>query len=171
MIAVVATLVVAVQTPECADSALAATAVPSAKLDEALRPLRRPPVPEYPSQLASNARPGKVVFEVLVLPSGELDRCSIRVVTATHRAFIEPARRSVNALAFAPPLAGGKPVPARTQVEIQFRVTLQPAPPPQPDSGQPQLNHLRRPSDGGGVLPLRPTARVSSRQRRYRDRQ
>jgi TonB family protein len=130
MIALVAALALALQDPACADSALIAAAVPSARLDQPLQPMRRPPMPDYPPELAANPRPGRVVFDLLVLPSGRIDRCSVKVVSATDRAFIAPARRSVIEVAFAPPVAGGRVVPARTSVTIGFRVNLKPAAPP-----------------------------------------
>jgi len=78
------------------------------ELDQKPRLLRNPSV-SFPRTIR-NARSGKVVVRVAILPSGKSQFLS--VVSTTHPDLVSPARRIANGSRFTPPTRQGKPVKA-----------------------------------------------------------
>ena len=78
------------------------------ELDQKPRLLRNPSV-SFPRTIR-DARIGKVVVRVAILPSGKSEFLS--VVSTTHPDLVSPARRIANGSRFTPPTRHGKPVKA-----------------------------------------------------------
>ena len=76
------------------------------ELDQKPRLLRNPSV-NFPRSIR-NAKSGRVVVRVAILPSGRSRFLS--VVSTTHPALVSPARRIANGSRFTPPTRHGKPV-------------------------------------------------------------
>jgi TonB family protein len=78
------------------------------ELDQKPRLLRNPSV-RFPRSIR-NAKSGRVVVRVAILPSGRSQ--FISVISSTHPDLISPARRIANGSRFTPPTHQGKPVKA-----------------------------------------------------------
>lgn len=76
------------------------------ELDQKPRLLRNPSV-SFPRSIR-NAKSGRVVVRVAILPSGRSRFLS--VVSTTHPALVSPAKRIANGSRFTPPTRHGKPV-------------------------------------------------------------
>jgi protein TonB len=81
------------------------------------------PVLEYPALLRSAGVEGIVVFEVVIDSTGAPEPGSLRVVQASHPAFVAAATRAVLAARFRPGRAQGRPVRVLIRQPIVFRLT------------------------------------------------
>ncbi len=66
--------------------------------------------PDYPSMLKRQEIAGQVMLQVVVLPSGEIDRSTLKVVKSLHPQLDEAAKRALNQSKFSPAFYGGRPV-------------------------------------------------------------
>ena len=80
------------------------------------------PLPVYPDLLRQAGVQGRVVLEAIVDTTGRVLAPSILVVSATHPAFVAPARQALLASLFRPALAGGKPVRMRVRIPYDFTI-------------------------------------------------
>ena len=78
--------------------------------------------PYYPQSLQERGRDGLVTFTFVIQPSGRVDPCTVKEITATHYAFIEPARASLLSLIYAPPTRRSHAVFVETATDIRFVV-------------------------------------------------
>ena len=105
----------------CADLSTADTVWTVPDLDSPLHVHAIQP-PRYPEALRLNRQNGKVQFAFVVQPGGRVDPCSLILQSATNPAFVPPARASVLATQYDPPLRHGVPVYVRVTQSIAFRV-------------------------------------------------
>jgi TonB family protein len=80
------------------------------------------PLPVYPDLLRQAGVQGRVVLEAIVDTTGRVLASSILLVSATHPAFVAPARQALLASLFRPGLAGGKPVRMRVRIPYDFTI-------------------------------------------------
>jgi len=80
------------------------------------------PIPVYPELLRQAGVEGQVVLEARVDSTGRVQRASISVVSATHQAFVEPARQALLATLFRPARVNGRAVPTLVRVPFAFSI-------------------------------------------------
>jgi len=80
------------------------------------------PTPSYPELLRQAGVQGRVLLEAIVDTTGHVQADSIRVIEATHPAFVAPARQALAATLFRPALVAGKPVRMRVRVPYEFLI-------------------------------------------------
>lgn len=83
------------------------------------------PNPEYPPEARAGKIPhGTVLLEIVVLESGDADGHDIRVLKEDPpgKGFGDKAVAAVKNWKFNPPTKNGKPVRAKTKVDVQFRL-------------------------------------------------
>jgi TonB family protein len=92
---------------------------PLKKLDVMPKALsRRPPV--YPSTLREAGRPGEALIEFYIDEKG--DAQLPRIVSASAPEFGYAAAQAVATWRFEPPMKNGKPVIARAQIPVAFKL-------------------------------------------------
>ena len=77
--------------------------------------------PRYPSELQRQGISGAVVFEYVIGADGRAEPCTVRVLSATHAAFVTPARDALLKQEFTPPRRGGLAVRQVVQQRMRFR--------------------------------------------------
>lgn len=76
--------------------------------------------PVYPAMLLAAGVTGRVVLEFVVDSSGRFLESTLRIVSADHPAFVEPARIALQRSRFRAARAGGTPVSAWVRQSIRF---------------------------------------------------
>lgn len=66
--------------------------------------------PDYPPMLKRQEIAGQVMLQVVVLPSGEIDPPTLKVVKSLHPQLDEAAKRALTQSKFSPAFYGGRPV-------------------------------------------------------------
>lgn len=77
---------------------------------------------EYPRLLRDARVPGQTTVRFVIGESGRVDPASVEVVSSTHDAFNEPARRVVEQMEFSPGRISGEPVRVLAQMPITWAV-------------------------------------------------
>lgn len=80
------------------------------------------PLPVYPELLRQAGLEGRVMLEARLDSTGRVQRASISVVSATHQAFVEPARQALLATLFRPARINGRAVPILVRVPFAFSI-------------------------------------------------
>lgn len=78
----------------------------------------------YPESMRKTGIPGEVVLSFVVDAKGNAEMDGVRVVRSTAPDFIDPAKRALVTMRFAPAEANGKPV--RSRVNETFSFSIQP---------------------------------------------
>jgi TonB family protein len=78
------------------------------------------PLPIYPELLRQAGVEGRVVLEATVDTLGRVEPASVVVVSATHPAFVAPARQALLATLFRPAQWGGQAVRMRVRIPFDF---------------------------------------------------
>jgi TonB family protein len=79
---------------------------------------------QYPESMRKAGIPGEVVLSFVVDAKGNAEIDGVRVVRFSAPDFVEPAKRALATMRFAPGEANGKPV--RSRVSETFSVSIQP---------------------------------------------
>ena len=66
---------------------------------------------------------GYVVLQFVIDTAGKVEPKTLRVMSATHEDFIEPATRIVRESLYVPARVRGKPVRVLTQIRVNFNLT------------------------------------------------
>jgi TonB family protein len=80
------------------------------------------PLPVYPDLLRQAGVQGRVVLEAVVDTTGRVLSQSISVVSATHPAFVTPARQALLATLFRPAMVGGTAVRMLVRIPYEFAI-------------------------------------------------
>ena len=80
---------------------------------------------QYPAVMKSAGIPGRVVLQFVVNTDGKVDPGSVKVNSSSHKAFEEPARKSItsSACAFKPGSSRGAPVRVLVQQAVSFKLS------------------------------------------------
>ena len=76
----------------------------------------------YPELLRQAGLEGRVILEAVVDTTGRIELASVTVVSATHGAFVAPARQSLVSSLFRPGRVRGRAVRVRVRVPMDFRL-------------------------------------------------
>jgi len=94
------------------------------------RPIAAAPIPagtcvapRYPPTLQEAGIEGRVVLSFVIDTTGHAERRSIRVVSADHPGFIDPAIQAVLSCTFRPGLVDGQRAPVRIEQPIVFSIS------------------------------------------------
>ncbi|MES2359117.1 MAG: energy transducer TonB [Gemmatimonadota bacterium] len=79
---------------------------------------------QYPESMRKAGIPGDVVLSFVVDANGNAEMDAVRVVRATAPEFVDPAKRKLATMRFAPAQANGRPV--RSRVSETFSFSVQP---------------------------------------------
>jgi TonB family protein len=77
--------------------------------------------PYYPAFLEERRQSGEVVAQLIVDTLGQVEPCSIEVVSATHSAFIPSAREFLATLPYSPGLKDGRKVRVLLRQTVTYR--------------------------------------------------
>ena len=80
------------------------------------------PLPQYPELLRQAGVEGRVMLEAVVDTTGRVNRDSVRVVSATHPAFVAAARQALLATLFRPAFVSGRAVRVRVRIPYDFTI-------------------------------------------------
>ncbi|UCD24020.1 MAG: energy transducer TonB [Gemmatimonadota bacterium] len=94
----------------------------SALPGEPPRLLASPPL-IYPPWMQNLGIEGYVVLQFVIDTAGKVEPKTLRVMSATHEDFIEPATRIVLESLYIPARVRGKPVRVLTQIRVNFNLT------------------------------------------------
>ena len=90
---------------------------PHAQVPKAQRPSRSP---RYPQALLEAGVEGEVLLQGVMGPDGRLSFPTLRVLRASHPAFVDAVLAAVPRLQYAPARVAGCPVPMRLQQSFIF---------------------------------------------------
>jgi periplasmic protein TonB len=91
----------------------------STQLDDPASTISMPP-PRYPPAMLAAGIAGKVVLQFIIDTEGKAEPGSIKVISATTPAFVEPAKEAVLKATFKPGRSQGKAVRQLVELPISF---------------------------------------------------
>jgi len=79
---------------------------------------------DYPPVMKSAGIPGKVVMQFVVNTDGKVDPSTVKIVSSTHKAFEDPARKGITSTGckFKAGTSRGDPVRVLVQQSVSFKV-------------------------------------------------
>jgi TonB family protein len=104
-------------------------------VDSAVRRYEWSAAPDYPLQMLRENREGHAFVLYVVDTTGRADSTSLKVVQATHQAFVNAVREALPKMRFRPAILAGQKVPQLVQQNFAFKIR-------RPDS---MLPVMRRP--------------------------